>query len=94
MDNIKDIIDTARQIDNVIAVIREDVPGMIDVSVRNVCCGKNYVFIRIGIIVINRCTHRIEISRMQMEDGNYAETVQVAKELSQKLSWKIKITRF
>ena len=92
MDNIKDIIDTARQIDNVIAVIREDAPGMIDVSVRNsaVCCGKNYI----GIIVINRCTHKIEISRMQIEEDIYAETVQVAKELSQKLSWKIKITRF
>ena len=92
MDNIKDIIDTARQIDNVIAVIREDAPGMIDVSVRNsaVCCGKNYI----GIIVINRCTHKIEISRMQIEEDIYAETVQVAKELSKKLSWKIKITRF
>ena len=92
MDNIKDVIDTARQIGNVIAVIREDAPGMIDVSVRNsaVCCGKHYI----GIIVINRCTHRIEISRMQMEEDIYAETVQVAKELSQKLSWKIKITRF
>lgn len=92
MDNIKDIIDTARQIANVIYVIREDVPGMIDVSVRNsaICCGKNYI----GIIIINRCTHRIEISRMQMEEDYYIETVQVAKELSQKLSWKIKITRF
>jgi hypothetical protein len=92
MDNIKDIIDTARQIGNVISVIREDVPGMIDVSVRNsaICCGKNYI----GIIIINRCTHRIEISRMQMEEDNYMETVQVAKELSQKLSWKIQITRF
>ena len=92
MDNIKDIIDTARQIGNVIAVIREDVPGMIDVSVRNsaICCGKNYI----GIIVINRCTHKIEISKMQMEEDCYIETVQVAKELSQKLSWRIKITRF
>ena len=92
MDNIKDIIDTALQIGNVIAVIREDTPGMIDVSVRNsaICCGKNYI----GIIVINRCTHKIEISRMQIEEDMYAETVQVAKELSQKLSWKIKITRF
>ena len=92
MNNINDIIDTARQIDNVIAVIREDAPGMIDVSVRNsaVCCGKNYI----GIIVINRCTHKIEISKMQIEEDIYAETVQVAKELSKKLSWKIKITRF
>ena len=92
MDNIKDIIDTARQIGNVMAVIREDTPGMIDVSVRNsaICCGKNYI----GIIVINRCTHRIEISRMQMEEDYYIETVQVAKELSKKLSWKIKITKF
>lgn len=92
MDNIKDIIDTARQIGNVMAVIREDTPGIIDVSVRNsaICCGKNYI----GIIVINRCTHRIEISRMQMEEDIYAETVQVAKELSKKFSWKIKITRF
>ena len=92
MDNIKDIIDTALQIGNVIAVIREDTPGMIDVSVRNsaICCGKNYI----GIIVINRCSHKIEISRMQIEEDIYAETVQVAKELSQKLSWKIKITRF
>ena len=92
MENIKDIIETARKIDNVISVIREDAPGMIDVSVRNsaICCGKNYI----GIIVINRCTHRIEISRMQMEEDNYMETVQVANELSKKLSWKIKITRF
>ena len=92
MDNIKDIINTARQIGNVISVIREDAPGMIDVSVRNsaICCGKNYI----GIIVINRCTHRIEISRMKMEEDIYAETVQVANELSKKLSWKIKITRF
>ena len=92
MENIKDIIETARKIDNVISVIREDAPGMIDVSVRNsaICCGKNYI----GIIVINRCTHRIEISRMQMEEDNYMETVQVAKELSKKLCWKIKITKF
>ena len=92
MENIKDIIETARKITNVISVIREDIPGMIDISVRNsaICCGKNYI----GIIVINRCTQRIEISRMQMEENYYIETVQAAKELSKKLSWKIKITKF
>ena len=95
MKSMVEILSLARRISNVIGATMEDTPGMAHISVRNIATtpapwSKNYI----GIIVVNLCKHQIEITREQIEDANYKETVEVAKKLSSLLEWKLKITKY
>lgn len=95
MKTMIEILTLVRKLDHVITGVMEDTPGMALVSVKNIAVTpapwfKNYI----GYCMVNLSKHQIEISREQVEDANYTETIKVAKELSTLLEWKLKITKY
>ena len=90
-----DILAVARRLDKVISCTMEDAPGMGQIVIKNIAVTpepwfKNYI----GIIIINLSKHQIEITKEQIGDSNYSETIHCASELSKMLEWKVKITKY